>query len=167
MFIIFQAEYFIEVLLFILCSKRSNIIRKVQKIRLENIGSFLVHHMARAVMGGSGVDVSTEKFLFLSSALQICKCITFVFCPVYKIQTLQIKQQNKQEKEGQVGKGKVHIFNSFCRMPQKKCKFFLVIVPFVDPIKWGYLHMLFINMRIWLNYFDHRWKQFFPLVCEQ
>ena len=57
MFIIFQAEYFIEVLLFILCSKRSNIIRKVQKIRLENIGSFLVHHMAWAVMGGSGVNV--------------------------------------------------------------------------------------------------------------
>ena len=80
---------------------------------------------------------------------------------MYKIQTLQIKQQNKQEKEGQVGKGKVHIFNSFCRMPQKKCKFFLVIVPFVDPIKWGYLHMLFINMRIWFNYFDHRWRQFF------
>ena len=80
---------------------------------------------------------------------------------MYKIQTLQIKQQNKQEKEGQVGKGKVHIFNSFCRMAQKKCKFFLVTVPFVDPIKWGYLHILFINMRIWLNYFDHRWRQFF------
>ena len=81
---------------------------------------------------------------------------------MYKIQTLQIKQQNKQEKEGQVGKGKVHIFNSFCRMPQKNANFFLVIVPYVDPIKWGYLYMLFINMRIWFNYFDHRWKQFFP-----
>ena len=32
MFIIFQAEYFIASLLFILCSRRSNIIRKVRKL---------------------------------------------------------------------------------------------------------------------------------------
>ena len=67
--------------------------------------------------------------------LQICKCITFVFFPVYKIQTLVIKQPNKQQKERQVSKGQVHnMLNSFLEC-HKRCELFIVIVSFVGLIK--------------------------------
>ena len=78
----------------------------------------------------------------------------------------QNSRTNKRKKD-RWASGRYIYLTHFVECHKKNANFFLVIVPFVDAIKWGYLHMLFINMRIWLNYFDHRWRQFFPLVCEQ
>lgn len=98
------------------------------------------------------------KNLFLSAAF-ICIILCILSC-VDTHTSYKTVEQRTERKAGGQGAGtydKLILLSA-----TKKCKLYLVIVPFVESIRWGYFSILCTDMRVWFHDFNQRWSQFFP-----